>query len=61
MATKTLGTGGDYATFTAAIAGIATWDTLNALDAGVYTEAAALTISGGIITGVTATGPTTFV
>lgn len=42
MATKTLGTGGDYATFTAAIAGIATWDTLNVLTAGTYTEAAEL-------------------
>lgn len=60
MATKTLGTGGDYATFTAAIAGIATWDTLNVLTAGTYTEAAALSaisktvefvnLSGGQVT-----------
>jgi len=42
MATKTLGTGGDYATFTAAIAGIATWDTLEVITAGTYTEAATL-------------------
>lgn len=45
MAIKTLGTGGDYATFTAAVAGIATWDILNVLTAGTYTEAAALAIS----------------
>lgn len=38
MAVKTLGVGGDYTTFTGAITGIATWDTLNVLDAGTYTE-----------------------
>jgi phage gp46-like protein len=42
VAVKTLGVGGNYATFTAAIAGIATWDTLNVLDAGTYVEAATL-------------------
>lgn len=42
MAVKTLGVGGDYTTFTAAIAGIATWDTLNVLDAGTYVEVAKL-------------------
>ena len=42
MATKTLGTGGDYTTFAAAVAGIATWDKLNVITAGTYAEAAAL-------------------
>lgn len=39
MSTKTLGTGGDYATFTAAFAGIATWDILQVITAKTYTEA----------------------
>ena len=45
MATKTLGIGGDYATFVAAVAGIATWDVLHVLTAGTYTEVAALAIA----------------
>ncbi len=59
MATKTLGTGGDYATFTAAIAGIATWDRLEVITAGTYIETAALSaisksveienVSGGVV------------
>jgi hypothetical protein len=48
MATKTLGLGGDYSTFAAAVAGIATWDVLKVITAGTYTEAAALAFSKSV-------------
>ena len=59
MATKTIGTGGDYATFAAAVSGIATWDRLDVITAGTYAEAGALAfaktveianVSGGQVT-----------
>ena len=48
MATKTLGVGGDYATFAAAVAGIATWDVLHVITAGTYTEAAAIALGKSV-------------